>query len=298
MKTPFFLLAISLTTLLCACSVNKYSRNNKTVEPAVNKAVEELSNYGPAKEYVAYFKKNPARINYRNDNYICSSYDFKNGIILIPRQLDSSQAAMKIEIMKSLYLWKIHNQYRLEEFMNEEAVMAEILALRYFFDLGLGNKDLTEDTILSKLMTKNVCIFISMSGKIFLNNAQNKYLSSLPACGWPLETLNKQKIWFGRLKNALQDGSFIRLIDEANLEKVKKHIMTAADAARESALLRSKTTYEIYRQYRGYSDISLEKLSKFEKEYLKTIENFMLWEKSYAEQIENARYDYLVCSQD
>ncbi len=264
----------------------------------MNEALEELSSYGPAKEYAAYFRKNPARIDYKDDNYLCPSYDFKNGIILIPRQLDSSRAALKIEIMKSLYLWKIHREYRLEELMNEEAVMAEAAALKYFFDMGLRNKDLIEDIALNKLMKRNVCVFISMSGKIFLNHAQNKYLTSLPACGWPLETLNKQKIWFSRVKESLKDGSFVRLMDETNMEKVRKQIMTQAEASRESALLRSKTTYELYRQYRGYSDLSLEKLSKFEKEYLKAVDDFLLWEKSYAPELENARYEYSVCSKD
>lgn len=292
------LISLILIFFFQACASKKYTSKNRIIEPAVNAALSDLSSYKPALPYISYFKKNPARIDYKDDNYLCSSYDFKNGIILIPRQLDSSPESLKIEILKGLYLWKTHREYRLEELMNEEAVLSETLALRYFFDLGLKNENLLKDTALNKLMKRNVCVFISMNGKIFLNHVQNKYLSSLPACGWPLESVSKQKIWFDRLKKSLSDGSFVQLMYESDLEKVKKGLISQSEASRNAALMRSKPSYELYREYRGYSDLSIEKLSKFEKEYFKGLENFFLWEKKYSSEVENARYEYSVCSED
>lgn len=294
MRSLKFLLCIGLF-FIAACS-SSYKKKNRVIEPSINSALDEISRYTPARPYISFFKNRPARIDFKDDKYICSSYDFKNGIILLPRQLDNSPEALKLEILKGLYLWKVHNDYKLEALMVEEAELAEIKAIEYFFELGVKNDTLSRDFGLNTVIGKGLCTLITMNSKIFLNYTNNKYISNVSACGWPLETLNKQKIWFSRLKESIEDGSFIQLMYESDMDKVKRGLMSESDASRNAAILRSKPLYEIYRQERGYSDISLERLKKFQKEYAREKENFFLWEKTHASDIENARYEYTICA--
>ncbi len=289
-------LVIFLVAFISAGCSTSYKKKNRIVEPSISSALKEISRSKIALPYISFFKKKPARIDFKNDENFCSLYDLKSGIILISQKLQSSPYALQIEIMKSLVIWKLHNEYKLDHLMVEEAQLAEIKAIEYFFDLGIKAEDFNSDYSFQLFYAPALCRFITINGKIFLNYTQNKYLLNKPACNLPLETLNRQKTWFSKLKESLSDGSFIQLMYKDDQEKVRLGLLSESDAARNAAILRSKPLYEIYREQRGYSEISLEKLKKFQKEYEKEIKLFLLWEKNHYLDIEDARYDYNFCA--
>lgn len=285
-----------LSALISAGCSTSYKKKSRIVDPGINSAIKEISRYKVAKPYISFFKKKPVRIDFKNDENFCSLYDLKSAIILIPQKIQNSPYALQIEIFKSLVIWKLHNEYRLDYLMVEEAQLAEMKAIQYFFELRIKGESFDSDTSLKFYYAPALCRFITTNGKMFLNYAQNKYLLNKPTCQLPLETINRQKVWFSRLKDSLEDISFIQLMYENDQEKVRLGLLKESDAARNAAMLRSKPLYEIYREQRGYSDISLEKLKKFQKEYEKEVESFLLWEKTHYLEIESARYEYSFCA--
>lgn len=285
-----------IIVLLIGCLfINSCSRleikdgTEKTILTTLNKIRKNNS------ELISYYKKNPVKIYYNSDrNLKCSLYDFKNSIIYIPLQFESSPLTLELELVKALNIWKMHNSYSLNDITLEELILGDMASLKYFISNNPVN-DFFNDKILSNYIKNIFCNFILINFKTTLNLIHDKYIAINTKCLYPPDTINEQKIWLNKMQQAIADGTYIDFVYESDLEKVKKGFIRMQDANRNALILRSKNMYEIYREQRGYINMSLKNLDRFEKFYNKETENWLKWEKDNKKYIEKLKYEFTSC---
>lgn len=300
-KSRFFCAAAVLTAAFFSfsCSGGQVAKEI-TLEPSIERILEEFE---ASKEYaplVKFIKKHRARIEFEeNSPGNCVKYDFSRGRITIPRKYRESELFLKLETLKALYIWKMHLTYKLEEYLEEEEVLASLQQMHYILGSvdNLTNKTFESDKRIKQKFTKEFCAYAILNTQMMVNIVNLRCQVMDTECGFPLETVATQRAWSQKVKESMQNEKFFDLMYEKDLLKVKRGLMKMAEATRNNAMLRSKPLYEIYRDQRSYYDISLDKLDKFEKFFKSEMENDKAWRQKHFEEIENARYEFPSCAE-
>ena len=271
-----------------------------TLEPSIERVLEEFETSPEYSYLVKFIKKRRARLEFdENPSMNCVRYDYANGRITIPRKYKESDLFLTLETLKALYIWKTHITFGLEEFLAEEEVLATAQQMHYILALrsDAGNKIFEDEKFIREKLKKEFCSYTILNTQMMSNLIRLRTSVINNDCGLPLETVMTQRSWAYKIKEAMQNEKFFDLMYEKDLLKVRRGLLTMADATRNNAMLRSKPLYEIYRDQRSYYDVSLDKIDKFEKFYKKELEKDKEWRLAHKDEIENARYEFTSCAE-
>lgn len=275
-----------------------YRKNLKeiTIEPSIERTLENIEKNRDYRHLVKYLYSTGAKIEYIEDKNInCILYDFNNKKISIPREFKNSENFLTLSVLKAIYIWKIHQDFNLDDLLVEEEILATLKQIHYIFESEFYEKDFKTDLLFNKYFKKEFCTYITLNTSMIEHLIVNKNSIINPKCKLPLEDIESQKKWIKAIKDSLENNTFFELMYSRDMQKVKKGSMTQAEAMKNDAMLRSKPLYEIYRDQRNFYDTSMEKIKKFEEYYKKEINYDTNWRKIHESDIENAKNEFSFC---
>jgi len=161
-----------------------------TTEPSVERIIETIEKSKNFSYLAKYIQRNPAKIEYIEDKDInCLLYDFKNQKILIPRNYKNSEMFLTLQILKAIYIWKIHNDYKLDELLVEEEILGTLNQIYYIMEKNYPYDILEKDEFFANNLKKEFCLYITMNTQIAAHNITNKNSIINNKCGLPLENI-------------------------------------------------------------------------------------------------------------
>jgi len=285
--------------IFCFVLLNSCVKKNLkeiTTEPSIERIIDTIEKTRNFSYLAKYIQKNPAKIEYIEDKDInCILYDFKNQKIMIPRNYKNSEIFLTLQVLKAIYIWKIHNEYKLDELLVEEEILGTLNQIYYIMESNYPYDLLGKDKFFNNNLKKEFCLYITMNTQITTHYITNKNSIINNKCELPLESIISQRAWFSSIKEAMQNDNFFDLMYQRVMLKVKRGKLTYAESIKNDATLRSKPIYEVYRDQRSFYDISMEKIDKFETYYKNEINKDTQWRLKHKDDIENAKYELNSC---
>ena len=286
---------LSLCLVLSGCFFNKKPEVILTSEPSIERAFDILSELPDGKPLLRFLYKNPVRFEYANTPGVCHKFSLKTGKIYLPKEYKNSDALLALALARAAYIYRLYVMSGLEGLISEEEELGALYQARIGLETGLTNKDFERNRFAGELRS-DFCTYIMEGSKSAALSARTAALSSQPDCQRPLDTLQAQRVWLEKTRDAINDDTFFQLLYDRDLQKVHKGVMTDSEAMKNDAAIRAMPMYEIYRYQRSFYDKQSDIFGRIEKLYRDELKNDEAWRLANHPAIENARKEFSACN--
>ncbi len=286
---------LSLCLLLSGCFFAKKPEIILTSEPSIDRAFDILSDIPEGRQLLRFLNKNPIRFEYANTPGVCHKFSLKTGKIYLPKEYKNSDALLALALARAAYIYRLYVMSGLEGLISEEEELGALYQARIGLETGLTNKDFERNRFAGELRS-DFCTYIMEGSKSAALSARTAALSSQPDCQRPLDTLQAQRVWLEKTRDAINDDTFFQLLYDRDLQKVHKGVMTDSEAMKNDAAIRAMPMYEIYRYQRSFYDKQSDIFGRIEKLYRDELKNDEAWRLANHPAIENARKEFSACN--
>jgi len=278
--------------LLAGCAARPEVR--LTSEPSIERAFDLLARTSEGRPLLKFLLKNPARFEYSNTAGVCHRLDLKRRAIYLPPAYKGSDLVLALAAARAGYIYRMYAQTGLEEPISEEEELSALFQARMALELGVTEADFAHAGQAAE-MKADVCTYVLESSRYAMAQARSEALGSDPECGRPLETLENQRVWLEKTRQAINDETFYQLLYERDLARVRKGAITMNEAMKNDAVVRAMPVYEVYRYQRTFYDKQTDVFSGFEKAYAAEVKRDALWRAGHARDIDAAREEFSGC---
>ncbi len=284
--TPFLLLA--------ACA-GRRPEVRLTSEPSIERALDILGSVPQGRPLVKFLYKNPVRFEYSNTAGLCAKYAFKSNEILLPPAFRGSDRVLALAIARAAFIYRLRAETGLEEIISEEEELAALYQARVALEINLANADFSGEAKSAAGIKNDFCAYVLESSRYAMAQARKEVLTPDTDCQRPLETLENQRVWLEKTRQAINDENFYQLMYDRDLQRVKKGSMPYNEAMRNDAVLRGLPTYDVYRYQRTFYDRQSDLFSNFEKAYSRELKLDAAWRGEHQGAIDAAREEFSDC---
>lgn len=292
MKRTAFLFA-SLC-FLTACAGNRRDIR-LTSEPSIERAFDIISQTKLGKPLVKFLYQHPVMFEYSNTAGICHKFSLKKGMIYMPVEMRGSDLVLALAIARAAYIYRLYLLTGLDEIISEEEELAVLYQSRLGLEINLVSGDL-EKAGNAAALKRDFCTYIMDRSGYAMAQARKEALAQNPDCQRPLETLAGQRVWLGKIRQAVSDNNFPQLLYERDLQRVRRGTMAMSEAMKNDAAVRGMPSYETYRFQRTFYDDQNSIFSNFEKIYKSEIKEDQGWRDAHKEDIDRARSEFSDCN--
>ena len=284
----FFCLA-----LLPACG----GRSNimLTSEPSIERAFDIIGGTSQGKPLIKFLYNNPVRFEYSNTAGMCHKFSLKKGLIFLPGEMKSSDLILALAAARAAYIYRLYATTGLGEIISEEEELATLFQARLALEINMVNADF-EKAKTSAEIKSDFCTYIMESSRNAMAQARREALTPDENCQRPLETLENQRIWLEKLRQAIDEDNFNQLLYERDMQRVRRGAMPISEAMKNDAKMRALPTYETYRFQRVFYDDQKVVFSDFEKIYRQEISDDDAWRRGHREELDRARGEFSTCN--
>jgi len=287
---------ICLTALaLSGCLLGRRPEPRLTSEPSIERALDLLGGTPEGKPLVRFLNKKPVRFEYSNTPGLCYKFYLKTHTIFLPRELKDHDKLLTLELARSAYIYRLYSLSGLEEVISEEEEIAALFQARIGLAIEVADADFGRKTFANGIKS-SYCTYIMEGSKSASLAARNSALSQQPECQRPLETLQAERVWLNKTREAINAGSFYQLVYDRDLQKVRKGTMTQAEAMKNDATVRSLPMYDVYRYQRVFYDKQSDIFSSIEKLYREALRQDEAWREKNQAGIDRAREEFSACN--
>ena len=285
---------LPLCLLLSGCFFNKKPEITLTSEPSIDRAFDILADIPEGKPLLRFLNKNPVKFEYANTPGICHKFSLKTGKIYLPKEYKNSDTLLALALARAAYIYRLYVMSGLEGLISEEEELGALFQARIALETSLENRDFERNKFAGELRS-DFCTYIMEGSKSAALSARNAALSSQPDCQRPLDTLEAQRVWLEKTRDAINDDTFFQLLYDRDMQKVHKGVMTAGEAMKNDAAIRSMPMYEIYRYQRSFYDKQSDIFGRIEKLYRDELKEDENWRKANQLVIEKAQKEFSAC---
>ncbi len=292
MKTR--LLALSALLLAAGCAATR-PEARLTSEPSVERAMDIINSAPDGRRLIKFLNKHPVRFEYSNTPGRCAKFALDKGYIYIPEDYRDSDLVAALAIARAGYIYRLHVLSGLDEIISDEEELGALFQFRLALDLNVVNADF--DRAGGAPEIKNYfCAYVLENSRYAMQQARQQALTPDTACQRPLETLENQKIWLEKTRQAIDDQTFYQLLYERDLARVRKGSMTMNEAMKRDANVRALPVYEVYRFQRSFYDRQSGIFDRIAKLYSKEVRADAAWRASHKAAIDRARAEFSDCN--
>ncbi|HNW43495.1 MAG TPA: hypothetical protein PKI19_03260 [Elusimicrobiales bacterium] len=266
-----------------------------TSEPSIERAFDIIEGTKLGKPLLRFLYKNPVLFEYSNTPGICHKFSLKKRTIYLPVEMKGSDLILAMALARAAYIYRLYTVTGLDEIISEEEELAALFQARLGLEVNLVNADFAKAENASALK-KDFCTYIMHPSSYAMTQARKEALARNPDCQRPLDTLSGQQTWLGKIRQAMNDDSFPRLLNERDLQRVRKGMMTMSEAMKNDATVRAMPSYETYRFQRTFYDDQYTIFSNFEKTFRREIKLDESWRQFHKEEIDRARAEFSDCN--
>jgi hypothetical protein len=280
--------------LLLAAGAGRRAEVRLTSEPSIERALDVLGSVPQGRPLLKFLYKNPVRFEYSNTAGLCAKYAFKNHTILLPLAYRDSDQVLALALARAGFIYRVYVETGLEEIISEEEELAALYQARVALELNMANADFAR-TKGAAGIKNDLCAYVLESSRYAMAQARKEALTPDTNCQRPLETLQNQRVWLEKTRQAINDENFYQLMYDRDLQRVKKGSMPYNEAMKNDAVLRGLPTYDVYRYQRTFYDRQSDLFSNFEKAYAREIELDAAWRADHQGAIDAAREEFSAC---
>ncbi|MBU2574222.1 MAG: hypothetical protein KKH28_09120 [Elusimicrobia bacterium] len=266
-----------------------------TSEPSIERALDILNSTPEGKSLLHFLYKHPVRFEYSNTPGLCHKFSLKTGNIFLPMEFRNSDAFLALALARAAYIYRLYRLSGMAEIVSEEEELGALFQARIGLAINLADRDFEQNKY-AKELRSDFCTYIMEGSVSAALSARTAALSSDPQCQRPLETLQTQRAWLDKTKEAIDGDNFYALIYERDLQLVKKGVLTINEAMKNDANLRALPRYEIYRYQRTFYDKQSGIFTKLEKLYRNALKEDAAWRASFQTDIYKAREEFSACN--
>lgn len=282
--TPFLLLA--------SCASRPEIRLSS--EPSMERALELLASVPQGRPLVKFLLKNPVRFEYSNTAGLCAKYSFKNSKIFLPVDYRGSDLVLALAIARAGFIYRMRAETGLDEIISEEEELGALYEARVAIELGLVNADFAKAKNAGEIKN-DFCTYVLESSRYAMAQARKEALTPDANCQRPLETLENQRVWLEKTRQAINDDNFYQLLYDRDLQRVKKGAMPYSEAMKNDATIRGLPAYDVYRYQRTFYDSQSDLFSNLEKVYEREVKKDAAWRAANQGAIDAAREEFSAC---
>lgn len=278
--------------LLAGCAAHREVR--LTSEPSIERAFDLIGKTPDGRSLLKFLAKGGARLEYSNTAGLCHRLDLKRRTIYLPPDYKGSDLMLALAAARAGYIYRLYAETGLEEPISEEEELAALFQARMGLELGVTEADFDRARGAGGIKT-DLCSYVLEGQRDAMRQARKEALSSDPECGRPLETLESQRVWLEKTRQAINDETFYQLLYERDLARVRKGAITMNDAMKNDAVVRAMPVYEVYRYQRTFYDKQSDMFSGFEKAYAREVKRDGEWRESHRQYLDAARDEFSAC---
>lgn len=280
--------------LLLACCAGRRPEIRLTSEPSIERALDLLAATREGRPLVKFLYKNPVRFEYSNTAGMCAKYSLKNHKIFLPADYRDADQVVALALARAGYIYRLYTETGLEEIISEEEELAALYQARVALEINLVNADFAKTKSAAE-MKNDFCTYVLESSRYAMAQARKEALTPNTDCQRPLETLENQRVWLEKTRQAINDENFYQLMYERDLQRVKKGSMPYSEAMKNDALVRGLPTYDVYRYERTFYDRQSDIFGLVEKIYAREVRQDAAWREANKGLIDAAREEFSAC---
>lgn len=265
-----------------------------TSEPSMERALDILASTRQGKPLVKFLYKHPVRFEYSNTAGLCAKFSLKNHKIFLPVDYRGSDQVLALALARAGYIYRIYTETGMEEIISEEEELAALYQARVALEIGLVNADFAKTRSAAEIKN-DFCTYVLESSRYAMAQARKEALTPDTDCQRPLETLENQRVWLEKTRQAINDENFYQLLYERDLQRVRKGSMPYNEAMKNDAVIRGLPTYDVYRYQRTFYDRQSDLFEKLEKAYAREIRLDAAWRAANQGAIAAARQEFSAC---
>jgi hypothetical protein len=284
-----------LPALLAASACLPKTAARLTSEPSIERALDVLNSAPEGKSLIRFLQRNPVRFEYSNTPGLCHKFALKSGNIFLPMEFKNSDAFLALALARAAYIYRLYVLSGMDEIVSEEEEVAALFQARLALSLNLTDKDFEQNRY-AKQLRAEFCNYIMAGSVSAAMLARTAALSPDPDCQRPLETVQTQRAWLDKTKEAINEESFYTLMYERDMHLVRKGAMTVNTAMKRDADLRALPQYDIYRYQRTFYDKQSGVFLRLEKLYRDALKEDTEWRNSFQADLHRAREDFSACN--
>ena len=287
------LLLLTPFVLLAACA-GRRPEIRLSSEPSMERALDILSSTPQGKPLMKFLYKNPVRFEYSNSAGLCAKYALKDRKILLPLAYRGSDQVLALAIARAAFIYRLYAETGMEEIISEEEELAALYQARVALEINLVNADFAKTKSAAEIKN-DFCTYVLESSRYAMAQARKEALTPDTDCQRPLETLENQRVWLGKTRQAINDENFYQLLYERDLQRVKKGSMPYSEAMKNDAIVRGLPTYDVYRYQRTFYDRQSDIFGLVEKAYAREVRQDAAWREANKGLIDAAREEFSAC---
>lgn len=286
-------LLLALTPLLAACAGNRRDVSF-TSEPSIERAFDLLAGTKEGRPLLKFLRKRPVRFEYSNTPGLCHKFSLNTGRIFLPADYKGSDKVLALAVARAAYIYELYATTGLAEIVSEEEEISALLQARLAVELGVTNGDF-DRTRGAQPIKASFCAYVLGGTKYAMEQARKQALSADSDCQRPLDTVENQRIWLEKIRQAINDETFYQLLQDRDLLRVKRGAMTMSDAMKNDARIRGLPAYEVYRYQRTFYDVQSDIVARMEKAKAAELREDASWRSAKQAQLEQVREEYSDC---
>lgn len=284
-----------LPALLASAACLPKTAARLTSEPSIERALDVLNSAPEGKSLIRFLQRYPIRFEYSNTPGLCHKFSLKSGNIFLPMEFKNSDPFLALALARAAYIYRLYVLSGMDEIVSEEEEVAALFQARLALALNLTDKDFEQNRY-AKQLRSEFCTYIMEGSVSAALLARTVALSPDPDCQRPLETIQTQRAWLDKTKDAINEESFHTLMNERDMHLVKKGAMTINMAMKRDADLRALPQYDIYRYQRTFYEKQSDVFIKLEKLYQNSLKEDAAWRNSFQADLYRAREDFSACN--
>ncbi|OGR80727.1 MAG: hypothetical protein A2X32_09290 [Elusimicrobia bacterium GWC2_64_44] len=280
--------------LLAACAGSR-QQASLTSEPSIERALDLLDATPHGKPLLRFLADSGVALQYSNTAGRCSKFGLQARKIYVPVDYKGADHVLAAAVGRSAYIYQLFSESGMDEIISEEEELAALFQARLALELKLTNEHFAKAGGAPEVKAA-FCNYILESSGYAMAQARKEALSSDPVCQRPLDTMENQRVWLEKMRQAINDETFYQLLYERDMARVRKGALQMSEAMRKDANLRALPTYEIYRYQRSFYDKQSDIFTRFARLYSGEIARDAAWRAGRREEIDLAREEFSDCN--
>lgn len=290
MRRLFYPAALAL---LCGCASTRPDVR-LTSEPSIERAMDLLNATPEGRELVGFLNGHPVDFEYSNTPERCDKFLLHEGRIYIPSDYRDHDLIAALDIARAAYIYRLYKESGLDEVIAEEEELGALFQARLAVELKVTNAKFAKAGGVPEIKN-DLCAYLLEGSSYAMELARKEALTEDTACQRPLETLENQKVWLEKTRQAIDDQTFYQLLYEKDLARVRKGSMTMAEAMKRDAEVRALPLYEVYRYQRSFYDNQSEVFSRFKQLFESAVRADADWRRTRKSEVDASREEFSAC---
>lgn len=289
------LLLLTPLLLLAACSWNR-REPVLTSEPSIERAFDLLLTAREGRPLVKFLRKRPVRFEYSSTPGLCHKFSLGTGKIFLPQDYKASDKVLALAVARAAHIYRLFLYTGLEEIISEEEELSALLQARLAVELRLTNEDFALVKAAADPVKTSFCSYILGGTRYAMEQARKQALSADSACQRPLDTVQNQRVWLEKIREAVNENNFYQLLHDRDQLRVKRGTLTMSEAMKNDARVRGLPSYEIYRYQRTFYDTQSDIVGRLEKARAAELREDASWRAGRQAELDQIREEFADCA--